>query len=57
MNLVSISIGAAATVALGWMRDQGVKFSVAFALAAAVALLSAGLILLVKPRTADLGES
>jgi MFS family permease len=57
MNLVSISIGAAATVALGWMRDHGVNFSLAFALAAAVALLSAGLILLVKPRTADLGES
>jgi MFS transporter, Spinster family, sphingosine-1-phosphate transporter len=54
MNLVSISVGAAATVALGWMRDQHIKFSVAFAISAAVALLSAGLILLVKPQTADL---
>jgi MFS family permease len=53
MNLVSISIGAAATVGLGWMRDHHLKFSIAFAASAAVALLSAGLILLVKPRAAD----
>ena len=53
MNLVSISVGAGATVALGWMRDHGVKFSAAFAVSAAVALLSAGLILFVKPRTAN----
>ena len=51
MNLVSISVGAGATVLLGWMRDHGIKFSVAFAVSAAVALLSAGLILLVKPRS------
>lgn len=51
MNLVSISVGGGATVVLGWMRDHGIKFSVAFAVSAAVALLSAGLILLVKPRT------
>jgi predicted MFS family arabinose efflux permease len=50
MNLVSISTGAGATVVLGWMRDQGIKFSVAFAVSAAVALLSAALILWVKPR-------
>jgi MFS family permease len=50
MNFVSISVGAGATVVLGWMRDQGIKFSVAFAASAAVALLSAGLILLVRPR-------
>ena len=52
MNLVSISVGAGATVALGWMRDQQVKFSVAFAISAAVALLGAALILLVKPPAA-----
>jgi MFS family permease len=50
MNMVSISVGAGATVALGWMRDHGIKFSVAFAVSAAVALLSAALILLVKPK-------
>jgi predicted MFS family arabinose efflux permease len=57
MNLVSISVGAGATVALGWMRDHGIKFSVAFAVSAAVALVSAGLILLVKPRTANFVQS
>ncbi len=51
MNLVSISVGAGATVALGWMRDHHVKFSIAFAVSAAVALFSAALILLVKPKT------
>lgn len=50
MNLVSISVGAVATVALGWMRDRGITFSIAFAVAAAVALVSAALILLVKPK-------
>ena len=51
MNLASIGVGGGATVVLGWMRDAGIPFSVAFAISAAVALLSAGLILLVKPRT------
>ncbi|MEI6196023.1 MAG: MFS transporter, partial [Verrucomicrobiota bacterium] len=51
MNCVSISVGAGATVLLGWMRDHGIKFSVAFAVSAAVALLSAGLILVVRPRS------
>ena len=50
MNLVSISVGACATVALGWMRDHNIKFSVAFAVSAAVALLGVFLILLMKPR-------
>jgi len=51
MNLVSISVGAGATVLLGWMRDHGIKFSIAFVISAIVALLSAGLILLVRPRS------
>ena len=54
MNLVSISVGAEATRLLGWMRDEHISFSIAFAVSAAVALLSAGLILLVKPRTENL---
>ncbi len=57
MNFVSISIGAGATVVLGWMRDQHINFSVAFALSAAVALLSAGLIMWVKPRIDNLREN
>ena len=50
MNLVSIAVGAEATRVLGWMRDQHIKFSIAFTVSAEIALLSAGLILLVKPR-------
>ncbi len=50
MNMVSISVGAVATVALGWMRDHGIKFSAAFVVSAIVALLSALLILFLKPR-------
>ncbi len=56
LNLAAISSGGGATVVLGWMRDQGIRFSAAFAVSAAVALLSAGLILLMKPRT-DIMES
>jgi hypothetical protein len=51
MNLVSISAGAGVTVGLGWMRDHGVSFSLAFVLCAAVSLLSAALVLLIKPRS------
>jgi len=50
MNFVSISIGAVATFALGWMRDHGIKFQVAFVISAAVAFLSVALILRVRPR-------
>ena len=50
MNLVSVSAGAGVTVLLGWMRDHNIKFSVAFGGAAVLSLLSAALILLVKPR-------
>ncbi|TSA32570.1 MAG: MFS transporter [Verrucomicrobiaceae bacterium] len=49
MNLVSISTGAGATVALGWMRDHGIRFSMAFAISAALALISSALILFLKP--------
>lgn len=50
MNLVSISAGAAVTVVLGWMRDRGISFSIAFACAAVVALLSACAVLGVRPQ-------
>jgi MFS transporter, Spinster family, sphingosine-1-phosphate transporter len=53
MNLVSISVGAGATVVLGWMRDQHIPFSLAFVVSAGVALLSALLILFLKPRPAS----
>jgi len=51
MNLVSISVGGGATVVLGWMRDRGISFGLAFTLCAGVALFSAALIVLVKPRS------
>jgi hypothetical protein len=54
MNLVSISVGAFTTVGLGWMRDHGIKFSAAFTASAAVALFSACLILLLKPKAENL---
>jgi MFS transporter, Spinster family, sphingosine-1-phosphate transporter len=50
MNLISISVGAGATVALGWMRDRQLPFMVAFAISAALALFSAVLLLFIKPR-------
>jgi MFS family permease len=53
MNLVSIGIGGAATVVLGWMRDHRIGFCTAFAVAAVLALASAALILPIKPRAAD----
>ena len=57
MNLVSISIGAAATVGLGWMRDHGIKFSMAFVLSAVVALFAALMMLfLFKPRANKAGS-
>ena len=56
MNFVGISVGAVATVALGWMRDHGIKFSVAFVISAALALFSAGLILWLKPSTENLEQ-
>jgi hypothetical protein len=39
------------------MRDHHVNFSAAFVVSAAVALLRAGLILLVRPRTGDLEKT
>ncbi len=51
MNLVGISVGGGVTVAMGWMRDQGLSFSLAFAFSAVVALMSAGLLLFIRPRS------
>ena len=49
MNMVSIAAGGGATVALGWMRDEGISFSVAFALCAAVSAFSAIAVLFIRP--------
>jgi hypothetical protein len=50
MNLVSISVGAGATVCFGWLRDHHINMFMAFAIAAALSLFSAALILRLKPR-------
>ena len=50
LNLVGISLGAGTTVVLGWMRDQHISFTTAFVISAALVLLSAALMLLIKPR-------
>jgi len=51
MNMISISMGAVVTIGLGSMRDQGIPLGVAFALSAIIALIAAGMILFVKPRS------
>jgi hypothetical protein len=53
MNLVSISVGAGATVVMGWMRDNGMSLALAFNVSAGIALLGAALILFVRPRRID----
>jgi len=50
MNLVSIGVGAAATVAMGAMRDRGISLGFAFELSAGIALLGGVLVLFVRPR-------
>jgi MFS family permease len=53
MNLVSTATGAGATVVLGWMRDHGISFSNAFAVCAVIAILSAVMVLAIKPRASS----
>jgi MFS transporter, Spinster family, sphingosine-1-phosphate transporter len=50
MNLVGISVGAGVTVLLGCMRDRHLPFAAAFAVSAGLVLLSAILVLFIKPR-------
>ncbi len=50
MNLMSIGVGAGVTIVLGWMRDQGISFVLAFAFCGVVALVSAALIHLIRLR-------
>ncbi len=51
MNLVSISCGGLADWQFGKLRDQGVKLGTIFGVFAAVALISVGLVLMIRPRT------
>ena len=50
MNMVSISVGAVATVLLGSMRDHGIQLSSAFAGSALLAFLAAALVLRIRPQ-------
>jgi MFS family permease len=53
MNLASIGVGAGVTIVLGWMRDQGISFTVAFIACGGIALACAGLIRLIRLRAAE----
>lgn len=57
MNLAASTCGSVATIVLGGMRDRGINFALAFNVLAVVALLAAGLILLVRPKAANTEES
>ena len=50
MNMVSISTGAVATVAMGAMRDHGISLALAFTILAIVTALGGSLIFLIRPR-------
>ena len=50
MNLVSISCGGFADWGFGWLRDRHVTLNVIFGVFAGIALLSALIVLLIKPQ-------
>jgi MFS transporter, Spinster family, sphingosine-1-phosphate transporter len=56
MNLVSISCGGLADWQFGKLRDQGYSLGLIFGVFAGVALISVGLVLMIRPRT-DLVDS
>ncbi|MFM7243348.1 MAG: MFS transporter [Planctomycetaceae bacterium] len=55
MNLASISFGGLADVGFGWLRDQQVPLPFIFGGFAAIACLSAWLVLCIRPTTNRLG--
>ena len=50
MNMVSISVGAVATVLLGSMRDHGIELYAAFVGSALLAFFAAALVLRIRPQ-------
>ncbi len=56
MNFVSISCGGLADWGFGAMRDRNIPLNVIFSVFAGLAILSAGMVLLIRPRE-DLAES
>jgi len=55
MNLVSISCGGFGDWAFGALRDRDVPLNLIFGVFAAVALLSVGIVMMIRPRGADAG--
>lgn len=53
MNLVSISCGGFADWGFGWLRDRQVPLNAIFGVFAGIALLSALIVLLIRPRPAS----
>ena len=53
MNLVSISCGGFGDWGFGWLTDRGVALNVIFGCFAGVALLSVGIVLLIRPRNLE----
>jgi MFS family permease len=53
MNLVSISCGGFADWGFGELRDREVPLNVIFGVFAAIALISVGIVLLIRPRAAE----
>lgn len=56
MNLVSISCGGFADWGFGELRDREVPLNVIFGVFAAIALVSVGIVLLIRPRAAEATE-
>jgi hypothetical protein len=57
MNLVSISCGGLGDWGFGALRDQHVPLNLIFGAFAGVALLSVGIVLLIKPRPTEAGPA
>jgi len=57
MNMVSISCGGLADWSFGILRDQRIPLLAVFGIFASVALLSGGLVLLIRPRHTDTGPA
>jgi MFS family permease len=53
MNLASISCGGVADIAFGWLRDRQVPLNLIFAAFAALACVSAWLVLMLRTEVAD----
>jgi len=50
MNMISISVGAVATVLLGSMRDHGIQLTAAFAGSAVLALITVAFVMRIRPQ-------